>query len=186
VIETSLVEGEPRLVAEPLPSHPACFYCRSGHPLVAEADPPAQRILEFPYVGNRIPPRLARHFLAVAKTGSIDPDTGDYVPRVNVDTLWMAREVVLASDAVTGGPVTGFADDVRAGRLVRLRVTAPWARTGYGFVTRRDAVPSPAAEAFKDAMRAIEAELTAIEEAWLRGQAKDAGKAKRRKSAALG
>jgi DNA-binding transcriptional LysR family regulator len=117
----SVAEGDDRVMAEPLPVHPACFYCRAAHPLLAEADPSPERILEFPYVGIRLPPRIARHFLAVAKAGSIDPDTGNYVPRLKVDTLSMAREVVLASDAVTGGRRRPFSDDVRAGRLARLR-----------------------------------------------------------------
>ena len=176
VVDVSVAEGDDRVMAEPLPVHPACFYCRAAHPLLAEADPSPERILEFPYVGIRLPPRIARHFLAVAKAGSIDPDTGNYVPRLKVDTLSMAREVVLASDAVTGGRRRPFSDDVRAGRLARLRVAAPWARTAYGFVTRRDAALSPAAEAFKDEMRVIEAELATTSEAWLRGQGRTAEK----------
>jgi len=182
----SLVEGDPRLVAEPLASHPACFYCRAGHPLLTDPHPSPERILRFPFVGTRIPPRIARHFLSVAQAGRIDPDTGDYVPPLRVDTLWMAREVVLASDAVTGAPVVFFDADVQAGRLVRLRVAQEWARTAYGFVARRDAVLSPAAERFKDEVRAIEVELVAAGEAWLRAERRAGSRngARRRPAAA--
>jgi DNA-binding transcriptional LysR family regulator len=140
-------------------------------------------------VGTRIPPPpLARHFLAVAKAGTIDRDTGDYVPPLKVDSVWMAREVVLASDAVTGGPVMLFDDDVAAGRLARLPISEQWGSTGYGFVARSDAVLSPAAERFKDEVRAIEAEVAAAGKAWLRSEGRAAPKkdGSRRRQAAIG
>lgn len=168
VVELSLAEGEPRLVLEPLPAHRACAYCRAGHPLLDDARPTLDRILRFPFVGTRVPPRVARHFLAVAKRGTIDPDTGDYLPPLKVDNMPTAREVVLASDAVTAGPVALFADDVRAGRLARLPLPEQWGYTAYGFVARRGAVLSPAAEAFKNEVRAVEAELSPASEPWPR------------------
>ena len=163
VVELSLVAGEHRLVTEQLPAHPGCFYCRSGHPLLAQSDPGVERILEFPFVGTRMPPRVAQSFLELARAGSIDRDTGDYIPPIKVDSIRMAKDIVLASDAVAVAPLVFFADEVAAGRLVALAARAAWMQTGYGFVARRGVSLSPAAEAFKDEMRRVEDEIAADE-----------------------
>jgi len=159
VIELSLVAGEPRLATEALPSHPAHFYCRTGHPLLAGKHAPIKRILEFPYAGTRMPPRVAKDFLELAKAGTIDKDTGDYLPPIKVDSIRMAKDIVLASDAVAAAPFAFIAEEVAAGTLVALSARAAWMQTSYGFVHRRETTPSPAAEAFKDAVRRIESEV---------------------------
>ena len=161
VVELSLVAGEPRLVTEKLPAHPGCFYCRAGHPLLAESDPGIARILEFPFVGTRMPPRVAQSFLELARAGSIDRDTGDYLPPIKVDSIRMAKDIVLASDAVAVAPQAFIAEEIAAGRLVVLAARAAWMQTGYGFVALRGVLLSPAAEAFKDEMRRVEDEITA-------------------------
>jgi DNA-binding transcriptional LysR family regulator len=159
VVEMSLATDEPRLAVEQLPEHPAPFYCRAGHPLCDEADPSLERIMEFPFVGTRLPARVAQTFLQLAKVGAIDPDNGDYLPPVKTDTLQAARDVVLASDAVSAAPLSLIARDIQAGRLSSLRLRAAWLRTSYGFVYRRDRLLSPAAEAFIAEVRAVETDL---------------------------
>lgn len=163
VVEVSLAKDEPRLATEQLPEHPAPFYCRAGHPLCSESAPSLERIMEFPFVGARLPARVAQSFLQLAKVGAIDPESGDYLPPVKTDTLQTARDVVLASDAVSAAPLSLIARDIQAGRLVALKLRAAWLCTSYGFVYRRDRLLSPAAEAFIAEMRAVEAELTSDE-----------------------
>ncbi|MCX7892072.1 MAG: LysR family transcriptional regulator [Burkholderiales bacterium] len=161
VAELSLAEGEPRIATEPLPAHAGVFYCRAGHPLLAEPAPALERVLAFPYAGTRLPPRIAKAFLALAKAGAIDPSTGDYLPPVKVDSIRTAREVVLASDAVSAAPLPLIAAEIDAGRLAALPLRLPWLKTGYGLVYLRDRPLSPAAEALAAEVRRVEAELVA-------------------------
>jgi DNA-binding transcriptional LysR family regulator len=119
--------------------------------------------MEFPFVGTRLPARVAQSFLQLAKVGVIDPESGDYLPPVRADTVQTARDVVLASDAVGAAPLSLIARDIQAGRLVALKLRAAWLCTSYGFVYRRDRLLSPAAEAFIAEVRAVEAELTSDE-----------------------
>ena len=163
VMELSLVDGEPRLATEPLPQHPAFFYCRVGHPLAAERHPTIERILKFPFAGTRMPPRVAKAFLELAKVGAIDAETGDYLPPIKVDSLPMAKDVVMNSDAVAVAPLASIAQEVARHTLVPLPTRAAWMRTGYGFVTLRGTALSPAAEAFKDAVRRVENNVAAAE-----------------------
>jgi DNA-binding transcriptional LysR family regulator len=163
VIELSMVEGETRLSTETLPQHAALFYCRAGHPLVTESSLTIERVLAFPLVGTRMPKRVARSFLEIARVGAIDPGTGDYLPPVKVDSIAAAREVVTRSDAVAVAPRALIAADVTAGRLVELKLLLSWMHTAYGFVYLRDRALSPAAEAFMAEVRAIEMELAGTE-----------------------
>jgi DNA-binding transcriptional LysR family regulator len=164
VVELSLAAGEPRLAIEPLPAHPAHFYCRAGHPVLAEKEPSFEQILKFPLAGTRMPPRVAKDFLALAKAGAIDPDTGDYLPPVKVDSIGMVKDVVLASDAVAVAPIAFIAEDIVQRKLVPLRARATWMQTGYGFVSLRGSTLSPAAVAFKEAVRRVEDEVIAAEQ----------------------
>lgn len=159
VVETSMTKDEPRLAVEQLPEHPGLFYCRAGHPLCCESAPSLERIMEFPFVGTRMPARVAQPFLRLAKVGAIDPESGDYLPTVKTDSLQSARDVVLASDAVGAAPMSLIARDIQAGRLAVLKTRVPWLCTSYGFVYRRDRLLSPAAEALVAEVRAVEAEL---------------------------
>ena len=161
VVELSLIEADPRVLTEKLPEHPGLFYCRAGHPLLDGQPAPLERILEYPYVGTRMPPRVAKMFFELAKAGIIDPDTGDYLPAVKVDSIRTAREVVLASNAVSAAPLPLIAPEIKSGRLAALPVRLPWFKTGYGLAHLRDRPLSPAAEAFIAEMRRVEAELVA-------------------------
>ena len=161
VIELSLVEGETRIASEALPRHPGCFYCRAGHPLAGEKALTIERILAFPFTGTRMPRRVAESFLQVAKAGAIDPDSGDYLPPIKVDSIRVAKDVVMQSDAVGAAPLSMIAAEVRSGQLVALALRLPWMSTGYGFIYLRDRMLSPAAEAFMAEVRHIETELAA-------------------------
>lgn len=159
VIELSLVEGETRVAAEALPSHPGYFYCRAGHPLAAEETPAIERILAFPFAGTRMPRRVAESFLRTARAGAIDPDSGDYLPPIKVDSIRIAKDVVMRSDAVAVAPLSMIAAEVESGQLVALALRLPWMSTGYGFVYLRDRLLSPAAEAFMAEVKRVEAEV---------------------------
>jgi len=161
VIELSLVEGETRIATEALPQHPAHFYCRAGHPLAAEKTLTIERILAFPFAGTRMPRRVAETFLQIAKAGAIDPDSGDYLPPIKVDSIRIAKEVVMRSDALGVAPLSMIAAEVKSRQLVALPLQLPWMKTGYGFVYLRDRMLAPAAEAFMAEVRSVEAEHAA-------------------------
>jgi DNA-binding transcriptional LysR family regulator len=163
VIELSMVDHETRIATEALPEHPACFYCRAGHPLAAEKNLTTERVMAFPFAGTRMAPRVAESFLNLAKAGAIDPDSGDYLPPIKVDSIRVAKEVVMCSEAIGAAPLPLIGAEIESGRLVALPLRMPWMHTRYGFVYLRDRMLSPAAEAFMAEVRRIEAELAAQE-----------------------
>jgi DNA-binding transcriptional LysR family regulator len=95
--------------------------------------------------------------------GRIDPDTGDFMPAITVNSLDLARLIAMESDALFPGTASMVAQDVAGGRLVRLDFRIPVMATEYGFVYLRDRTLSPAARAFMDEMRAVEGKLAVAE-----------------------
>ncbi len=167
VVELSLVDGDARFATEALPTHPGVFFCRTGHPLAAERHLTIEHIVAFPFAGPRLPKRVAMSYFRAAKAGSIDPESSDYLPPVKVDSVRLAKEVVLRSDAVAIATLPLIAAEVEAGRIQALPLQLPWMHTAYGFVFLRDRGLSPAAQAFMAAVRTVEDELVAREQAFI-------------------
>jgi DNA-binding transcriptional LysR family regulator len=158
------LERDQRLVVEMLPRLRIYLACRSGHPLTQERSPSLARALDFPLVA---PVLRADHALLAASRGGTRPprgiEGGLFVPQIQVNSMTTARLVACESDALVPGTAAMFADDVAAGRLVRLDVDAPALRTDPGLIYLRGRTLSPAARAFIEAVRAVAAEDAAVD-----------------------
>lgn len=86
----------------------------------------------------------------------------DYLPPIKVDSIALARAVVLSSDAVALSPLGLIAAEVRSGRLVTLPFRQPWLHAApVGLL--RDRALSPATQAFMSEMKAVERDLVETE-----------------------
>lgn len=159
VVELSVVNQEPRLLAEALPRHRGVFYCRAEHPLLQQATPDIEQIFSYPFAGTALPARVGQMFYRLARTGAIDPDTGDYLPPIRVDTVSLAKAIVLASDAIGMAPHALIVPELTAGKLAALPFDEPWLHTNYGFVYLKDRPLSPAQHAFMAEIRTVEQQL---------------------------
>lgn len=164
VLERSMAIGEPALEVEALPEHVASYFCRPGHPLTREAQLSMEQVFAFPFVGTRLSQRVATDLMRTVKVGRIDPDSGDYVPPIRVDTVAAAKDVVMKCDAVGSAPLALIAREVRAGQLCILPLRLEWMHTQYGFVYLRERQLSPAALAFMAEVRSVETELVGLAE----------------------
>lgn len=164
-------EASSALVCRPLPEHPAVLVCRPGHPLTAIANPSPEQIFSYPVAGPLCPPRIGDHLRGFPVAGSVEPGTGDFVPRFcssgPIDA-WLA--IVGCSDAIAALPPTLALPRIAAGEIAALPVELPWATIRYGFVYLRDRSLSPAARALMEAARAIELENRDLyaSRSWLR------------------
>lgn len=159
VVATTGLDDERRLAFEPLPQHAVYLACRPEHPLAARKGIALDDVLAYPLVA---PPLRGEGLVAMLKEkalGRLDPESGDFMPAITVNSLDLARLIAMESDALFPGTASMLAHDVAAGRLVRLDFRIPVMTTAYGFVYLRDRTLSPAARAFMDAMRAVEAEV---------------------------
>jgi DNA-binding transcriptional LysR family regulator len=143
VAEISTVADDSRLEVEALPSHRGHFICNPQHPLLDEAELTLERVQAFPIVSSSLPERC-----------------GPIASRIRVDTFRLLREIVIHSDALGLATPSQTEADEHAGLITRLPLELPWMHTNYGFLRLKDRTPSPAAVAFMEKLRAVEAALT--------------------------
>jgi DNA-binding transcriptional LysR family regulator len=166
VSAVSGLEQDDRLVVEKLPPLRAYFACRPGHPLTRESSPSVARVLEFPLVTTLL--RAQHAHIAATRGGAVAAqglDGGHYAPQIQVNSVAMALLIARESDAVVPGTAVTFAEDVAAGRLVRLAADAPGLRTDPGYYYLKNRTLAPAARVFIEALRAVEAEAQAADAA---------------------
>ena len=157
----------PRLALEPFPRHAGVFFCRAGHPLLDDRGLTLRRALAFPLVGPRMPARVHRLFARYVKGGTVDRETGDYVPPIKTEGVGVAKSVVASSDAIGFAPLALIAPEIEAGTLAPLPLHLPWLHTNYGVIRLKGRELSPAAQVFVAELTAVEAEVTLAEQALL-------------------
>ncbi len=159
VASTVGLEGDARLVAEPLPPLRVYLACRPGHPLAKETRPTLARALEYPLATASL--RGAQALLASsagAATLRDGPGVTNFIPQILVNSLAHARLIAYDSDALFTGTAALLAEDMAAGRLVKLDCHVPEMRTTHGVLYLRGRTLAPAAKMFIETLRAVELE----------------------------
>lgn len=166
IAEIGDLGNEEELASEPLGRHRGYMFCRPGHPLMDGGPVSLSQALAFPWVGTRVPARIAERFpRPVDGAGAIDPLTGDFVPAMEIDVPMQIAELVANSDALAMGTLKMLDADLLAGRVSILPMTQPEIRANYGVMYLKARSLSPAATAFMSEIRAVEAEVIALETA---------------------
>jgi DNA-binding transcriptional LysR family regulator len=142
VAELSTAAADSRLDIEALPRHHGHFICNPQHPLLSEADLTLKQVQAFPVVSSSLPERC-----------------GPIATTIRVDTFRLLRDIVIHSEALGLATPSQTEADERAGLITRLPLELPWMHTHYGFVRLKDRTLSPAAVAFMEKLREVEAAL---------------------------
>jgi DNA-binding transcriptional LysR family regulator len=159
VASTAGLERDVRLVAESLPPLRVYLACRPGHPLAKKTRPTLAQALEYPLATTSL--RGGQALLAssaAAATLRDGPVVANCVPQILVNSLAHARLIARDSDALVTGTAALLAEDMAAGRLVKLDCHVPEMRTTYGVLYLRGRTLAPAAKTFIETLRAVEAE----------------------------
>lgn len=143
----------PDLRVEPIGRHEVFFFCRAGHPLLANKTVAAEDLDAYPVAGTAIPSRVAHLF---PRNCHIDPVNGDILPAILFEDLAAVRTLVAATDAVGLATVLQLEPWLRSGELAVLPLRASWLRLDYGFIVLQSRSLSPAAAAFVSRVRKIE------------------------------
>ena len=157
VAEASAAVDDDRLVVEPLPRHRGVLFCRAGHPLLERGRAlSVDDLARYPFASTSLPQRLEQAL-------GTDQPQPNFAVRHRVDTFELIRRIVLGSDAVSGAVPAQIEDDLAAGRVVVLPLDLPGLHSAYGIIRLARRTPSPAAEAFAEELRQVEAEIAAEE-----------------------
>jgi DNA-binding transcriptional LysR family regulator len=163
VADTGPLGRDARLHHEPLPRHPINLFARPDHPLAGHANLCLADVLAFPIVGSRVRGATAGRLPAEGPAGRFDPDTGDFLPAITVDSLDLGRRIAASTVAILPTARGTVLADLREGRLAQLAYHEPWMETNYELFWRSDRTPSPALRAFVEEIRSVESELSAAE-----------------------
>lgn len=159
IAETSLAVDDGRLCVEPLPRHRGVMFCRSGHPLLELAAIGLQDAWKYPLVLTNLPFRFPERSGSSDNLSTPSHSTNMRTPRIRVDNLSLARSIVMESDALSFAIPSQIASEIRDGRLAALPLDPPWLETNYGVIRRADRTLSPAADAFLQILKDVEAGL---------------------------
>jgi DNA-binding transcriptional LysR family regulator len=171
------------LSVTPLGSHRLRMACRPGHPLTALRGFTVEDLLRFPLVGPVMGAPVVKLVRDHDAAGDTDVEENRVYPAVHVSSHLLARQIAADSDAVCFGTAEMLAADVAAGRLVSPDFWIPEMRVEYALLRPSDRSLSPAAQAFVEALEAVEAELAqrgASSAAAARAQAGSSGSSSRR------
>ncbi|NBC14731.1 MAG: LysR family transcriptional regulator [Gammaproteobacteria bacterium] len=137
-----------RLDGEPLGAMAARFYCCPDHPLAQRAEVTWADVASYPWALTRVQSRIAQKIpVPLREAGHIDPETGDFIPAVCVESVSAMKAAVGEGRAVSVAPPRFLRPELACGALRLLPLHAPWLRISYGLLWRRDAPPKgPLAE----------------------------------------
>lgn len=153
--EISTLGDVPELETESIGRHRVILFCRRDHPLADRERLSAEDLAAFPTVTPRLPPRAVGIFPGRTR---LDRATGDLLPSIEVDDLASARLVVSSSHAFGFATPLQIEPWLRSGEFRVLAFDAPWLELNYGFIHLRNRMLSPAARAYIQVVRRIEAE----------------------------
>ncbi len=160
----SSLDQDPRLMVEMLPVHRYYFACRRGHPLTTESSPTLARILDYPLVMTVLRGESAAVFSSRGVRTVADPrGPTEIAPQIVVNSVAVGLRLVRECDAIFPVTAPSLAEDLAAGRLVTLDFDGPVMRPSAAAFHLRDRTPSPAARAFMEILRTVEAEVMAAE-----------------------
>jgi DNA-binding transcriptional LysR family regulator len=152
----------PELETEIVRSSRLHFFCRNGHPLAGRSTVSLEDLMAYPWVGPTAPARMR---LAMPQTerpfGFFSEINNRFRPRVVVDTVSAAKDVVTGSDGLAVALPSLIERELRDGLCILLPIELPWMRLNYGFVWRRGRTHSPGACVFMQLVWAIEKETPA-------------------------
>lgn len=160
IAELTGLQGNPNFTCEVLSKHAGRLFCRPGHPLLQKERIQLANLLAFPWVASRIPPRLANlmpDYLGAA--GARDAVTGDFVPAIELDVPMQIAKFLADSDALALGTLTIFERELLAGDVVLLPQHALNMQSNYGLLYLRERTLPPAAQAYLEQVKLIEAQI---------------------------
>lgn len=167
---TALDPESSDFIVEPLQRHRSFFVARPGHPLASLDRVTLAEILSFPFVFlGKVPAWLVVVFAKAREAGSAAGRVHPSFPALIHESPTAALQVVEASDAVAVGTMPIARHALRAGAIVALRWSEPWARTNFGILQVRSRGLSDSAANFIKVLREADEHAFAADEPLLDG-----------------
>ncbi|WP_395665980.1 LysR family transcriptional regulator [Methylocella sp.] len=153
-------EVGPELEAQRIRVSRMAFFCAADHPLARKKNLTLEDLMDFPWAGPSLPERMSASLPKVDRPfATFNEAVNRFQPRALVGSFAIAKQIVLNGEALGAAIPSQIERELRDGLCVTLPVEAPWLTIGYGFVFKRGRMLSPAASAYMQIVREIEAEI---------------------------
>lgn len=160
IAEISALQGNEHFTTELLGEHEGRLFCRPGHPLLSAGPLTPAMLFDYPWICPRIPGRGSAALPAeLGAAGTLDPLNGDFVPAIEIDVPMHLETFLHASDALAIGLLSTMESALLAGEVALVPVSGLALHAHYGFIYLRNRSLAPAAKAYMDEVRALEAEI---------------------------
>lgn len=164
--ELSGVEEDDQFATELVGQHRGRIFCRPGHPILAAGRVALPALLEFPWMASRIPARIAAELpRMIGRAGKIDALSGDFIPAITIDVPMQIADLLAGSDTLAFASLALMEHDLVAGNVTVVPTSKVAFQANYGFIRLKDRSLTPAALAYMDEVRAVEAGIAGREAA---------------------
>lgn len=164
--ELSGVEEDDQFATELVGQHRGRIFCRPGHPILAAGRVALPALLEFPWMASRLPARIAAGLpRTVGRAGRIDALSGDFIPAITIDVPMQIADLLAGSDTLAFASLALMEHDLAAGNVAVVPTSKVAFQANYGFIRLKDRSLTPAALAYMDEVRAVEAGIAGREAA---------------------
>ncbi|WP_228276338.1 LysR family transcriptional regulator [Dechloromonas sp. H13] len=164
--ELSGVEEDDQFATELVGQHRGRIFCRPGHPILAAGRVALPALLEFPWMASRLPARIAAGLpRTVGRAGRIDALSGDFIPAITIDVPMQIADLLAGSDTLAFASLALMEHDLAAGNVTVVPTSKVAFQANYGFIRLKDRSLTPAALAYMDEVRAVEAGIAGREAA---------------------
>lgn len=164
--ELSGVEEDDQFATELVGQHRGRIFCRPGHPILAAGRVALPALLEFPWMASRLPARIAAGLpRTVGRAGKIDALSGDFIPAITIDVPMQIADLLAGSDTLAFASLALMEHDLAAGNVTVVPTSKVAFQANYGFIRLKDRSLTPAALAYMDEVRTVEAGIVGREAA---------------------
>lgn len=166
VIDIAYAKADSQFHVTPLSTYEMHLVLRARHPVLAL---PRERIADelwnYPLIStSRFSPAVFKELAVTALGSELAKVVGTRaVPSIGCESLYMMKNIVRQSNAITGLPLCVVIDEVKRGELVVLP-GRPWMRVTIGVVRLAHRSLSPLGESFVKLLQEADAELLVWEE----------------------
>ncbi|TXH89518.1 MAG: LysR family transcriptional regulator [Pseudomonas sp.] len=165
IAEISALQTNEQFTTELLGEHVGRLFCRPGHPLLSAGPITPVMLFKYPWICPRIPGRASAALPTnLGAAGTLDPQNGDFVPAIEIDVPMHLDSFLHTSDALAINLLSNMEPALLAGEVALVPVTGFTLKANYGFIYLRNRSLAPAAKAYMDEVRALEAEIRAKEQ----------------------
>jgi DNA-binding transcriptional LysR family regulator len=148
------------LEGEELFDAPMVIFCSAAHALARNNDPDLSDLMRHPWAAPLMQGRYLAHLPRdLGAAGRIDPETGDFVPAICVDSFAAMTAAVRGGRAISAAPPAFIRDELARGEFVALPFREPWMRMSYGLIWRRDQPWSRGLSEFVATLKEVQASV---------------------------